>query len=114
MNLDSIGTSNIINIVLGLIVISCFFIMHFVEMASFGSRVAGRVTNRVALGTTLQLTIMTLSRFFLVPFLPVLGWLVESGILIEDYLFLVIVSYILAFLASIMILFKLNTFPYFF
>jgi hypothetical protein len=101
-------------IILGLIAVFSFFIMHFIEMASFGSRVAGRVTNRVALGTTLQLSIVTLSRFFLIPFLPVLGYLVESGILIEDYLIIVIATYILTFLMSIIILFKLNAFQYFF
>ena len=110
MNIDFIGTNNFINIILGSIVVSCFFIMHFIEMASFGSRVAGRVLNRVALGTTLQLSIMTISRFFLIPFLPILGWLVEEGILIEDYLIIVIAAYLLSFLVSIVILFKLNLF----
>jgi hypothetical protein len=114
MNIDSIGSSNTINIVIGLIVVSCFFIMHFIEIASFGSRVAGRVTNRVALGTTLQVSIMTLSRFFLVPFLPFLAFLVESGIIIEDYLVLVIASYLLSFVVSIIILFKLDLFQIFF
>ena len=114
MNLDVIGSTNIINIVLGLIVVSCYFVMHFIEMASFGSRVAGRVSNRVALGTTLQLSINTLSRFLLVPFLPVLAFLVESGIHIEDYLILVIASFLLSFFAAILILLRLNTFQCFF
>lgn len=88
--------------------------MHFIDMASFGSRVAGRVTNRVAVGTTLQLSIMTLSKFFLVPFLPLLGYLVESGIQIKNYLILVIACYLLTFLVSIFILLKINTFQFFF
>jgi hypothetical protein len=114
MNLDVIGSTNTINIVLGLIIVSCYFGMHFVDMASFGSRVAGRVLKRTGLGTTLQLSIMTLSKFALVPFLPVLGFLVESGIRIEDYLILVIISFMLSFLVSIVILLKLNLFQYFF
>jgi len=114
MNIDSIGTSNTINILIGLIIVFCFIVMHFIEIASFGSRVAGRVINRVALGTTLQVSIMTLSRFFLVPFLPLLAFLVESGIIIEDYLVLVIASYLMSFVASIIILFKLDFFQSFF
>lgn len=88
--------------------------MHFIEMASFGSRVAGRVINRVALGTTLQLSIVTLSRFFLIPFLPVLGYLVESGIIIHNYLIIVILTYSLSLLMSIIVLLKLNLFQSFF
>jgi hypothetical protein len=88
--------------------------MHFVEMASFGSRVAGRVINRVALGTTLQLSIVTLSRFFLIPFLPVLGYLVESGIIIRDYFIIVIFTYCLCLIVSIFVLLKLNLFQTFF
>jgi len=114
MNLDAIGSTNMINIVLGLIIVSCYFGMHFIDMASFGSRVAGRVLKRTGLGTTLQLSIMTLSKFALVPFLPVLGFLVESGIRMEDYLILVIISFMLSFLVSIIILLKLNSFQYFF
>lgn len=112
--LDSIGTTNFINIILGLIVVGSFFSMHFIEMASFGSRVAGRVKNRVALGTTLQLSIFTISRFFLIPFLPILAYLVETGIMIGDYIVVVIASYLLCLLVSILIILKLNLFQYFF
>ena len=66
------------------VVISSFFLMNFIEMASFGSRVAGRVLKRVALGTTLQHSIFTASRIFLVIFLPALGYIVESGINLLD------------------------------
>jgi hypothetical protein len=114
MNVDVIGSTSTINIILGIIIISCYFGMHFIDMASFGSRVAGRVIKRTGLGTTLQLSIMTLSKFALVPFLPVLGYLVESGINIEDYLIVVIISFMLTFLVSIFVLLKLNSFQYFF
>ena len=114
MNIDVIGSTSIINIVLGFIIVSSYFSMHFVDMASFGSRVAGRLANKTGLGTTLQLSIMTLSKFALIPFLPVLGFLVESGIRIEDYLIIVIISFMLSFIMSIIILFKLNLFQYFF
>jgi hypothetical protein len=101
-------------IILGLTAIFSFFIMHFIEMASFGSRVAGRVSNRAALGTTLQLSIVTISRFFLIPFLPVLGYLVESGILIEHYFIILISTYTLCLFMSILILLRLSIFQSFF
>ena len=91
-----------------------YFAMQSVELASFGSRVAGRVARRVALGTTLQQTIYTTSRFCLIPFLPTLGYLVESGILINDYFILVISAFILTFFMSIVVLVRLDTLQYFF
>jgi hypothetical protein len=90
------------------IVISSFVIMHTIEIASFGSRVAGRITNRVALGTTLAQTIYTTSRFLLIIFLPVLGFIVESGVNINTYLSIVLVTYIFTFVISVIIIFKLN------
>jgi len=114
MNIEHIGSTNIVNITLGLIVVISFFLLHFAEMASFGSRIAGKVTKRVALGTTLQLSIVTMSRFFLIPFLPVLAYLVESGIIMVDYLVLLIFSFFLTFISSAFILFKLNIFQLFF
>ena len=88
--------------------------MHGVEIASFGTRVAGRVSNRVALGTTLQLTIYTTSRFLLIPFLPTLGYLVESGISIHDYSLMILTAFILSFIVSITIIIKLNILQKFF
>ena len=96
------------------VVISSFFLMNFIEMASFGSRVAGRVLKRVALGTTLQHSIFTASRIFLVIFLPALGYIVESGINLQNYLIIVIVSFSLSFISSIYLLIKLNIFQIFF
>jgi hypothetical protein len=101
-------------IFLCLIVIFSFVLMHVIEMISFGSRVAGRVTRRVALGTTLQQTIYTTSRFLLIPFLPTLGYLVESGIMINDYLILVISAFILTFFMSIFVIVGLNKLQHFF
>ena len=47
--------------------------MHAIQIHAFGSRVAGRITKRVALGTTLTETISKLTGFFLVLFLPALA-----------------------------------------
>ena len=97
-----------------IIVIVSYVLLHTFEIASFGARVAGRLTNRTALGTTLSQTIHTLSRFLLIIFLPVLGYIVESGITIKDYLILVLVAYTLAFIISIIMLFKLNSLQHFY
>lgn len=95
-------------ILFAIIVIACYVLWHALEIASFGTRVAGRLTNRTALGTTLSQTIHTLSRFLLIFFLPALAFIVESGISIDDYLILVLVAYSLTFIVSIIMLIKLN------
>jgi hypothetical protein len=94
--------------ILIIIVITTFVLMHAIEIAAFGARIAGRITNRVALGTTLTQTISTASRFLLIMFLPALAYLVESGISITKYLVLVIMAYILTFLVSIAIVYRVN------
>ena len=101
-------------ILLTIIVIVCYVLCHTLEIASFGTRVAGRLTNRTALGTTLSQTIHTLSRFLLIFFLPTLGYIVESGITINDYLILVLVAYTLVFIVSIIMLIKLNSLQHFY
>jgi len=97
-----------------IIVIVSYVLLHTFEIVSFGARVAGRITNRAALGTTLSQTIHTLSRFLLIIFLPALGYIVESGITINDYLILVLVAYILTFIVSIIVLIKLNSLQQFY
>ena len=97
-----------------IIVIVSYVLLHTFEIASFGARVAGRLTNRTALGTTLSQTIHTLSRVLLIIFLPTLGYIVESGITINDYLTLVLVAYIITFIVSIIMLIKLNSLQQFY
>ena len=95
-------------ILLTIIVIVCYVLCHTLEIASFGARVAGRITNRTALGTTLYQTVRTTSDFLLIIFLPALGYIVESGITINDYLILVLAAYTLTFMVSIIMLTRLN------
>ena len=101
-------------ILLTIIVIVSYVLWHSIGIASFGARVAGRLTNRTALGTTLSQTVYTTSDFFLILFLPALGYIVESGITINDYLILVLVAYTLAFIVSIIMLIKLNSLQQFY
>jgi hypothetical protein len=96
------------------IVISSYFLMQLIEMASFGSRVAGKMSNSLALGTTMQLSVYTASRFLLVPFLPLIGYLIESGLSKEHYLLMVIISIFSTLLASLFVLNRLNFFQLFF
>lgn len=97
-----------------IIVIASFSLMHAFEISSFGSRVAGKVVGSVALGTTLQQTVYTTSRFLLVPFLPILGYLVESGISINLYIQIVIISFIFSFLIALSVIFNLNNLQHFY
>lgn len=92
-----------------IIVITTYTLFQVIEISSFGARVAGRVSDRRALGTTLAQTIYTASRFLLILFLPSLGYIVESGIDIHDYLILVILAFILTLTASIIIIIRLNS-----
>ena len=102
------------NTLLILIVIFGYVLLQAIEMASIGSRVAGRLAGRLALGTTLQQSIYTASRFLLVIFLPALAFLVESGIQLDDYVIIVIISLMMAFLMALLILIKLNFIQHYF
>jgi len=97
-----------------IIVITSYVLMHAIEISSFGARVAGRISNRTALGTTLAQTIFTTSRFLLIIFLPSLGYIVESGIDINYYLIIVILTFILTFIVSIVMTIKLNSIQHFY
>ena len=101
-------------ILLIIVVIFCYVVWHSLEIASFGSRVAGRLTNRTALGTTLSQTVYMTADFFVICFLPALGYIVESGITIHDYLTLVLIAYSLTFIMSIIMLIKLNGLQHFY
>ena len=97
-----------------IIVVVSYVLFQSFEIVSFGARVAGRITNRTALGTTLSHTIHTLSRFLLIIFLPTLAYIVESGITINDYLILVLAAYTLTFMVSIIMLTRLNGLQHFY
>ena len=101
-------------ILLTTVVIFSYTVWHALEIASFGTRVAGRLTNRTALGTSLSQTVYTAADFFVIFFLPALGYIVESGITINDYLTLVLVAYSLTFIISIIMLIKLNSLQHFY
>jgi len=97
-----------------IIIVISYILLQAIETIAFGSRVAGRVVARHALGTTLQQSLFTGSRLFLVFLLPALAYLVEKKIDIELYTGLVITSLFLSFLIACFVLFKLNSFQKFF
>jgi len=101
-------------ILLTIIVITSYVILQTLEISSFSARVAGRISHRAALGTTISQTVYTLSRFAILLFLPSLAYLVESGITIYDYIALVIVAYSFALIVSAIMLIKLNSLQQFF
>jgi hypothetical protein len=93
-----------------IIVIVSYILLQTIEAISFSSRVAGKVASRHALGTTLQHSIFTISRLFLVFLLPTLAFLVENRISIELYITIVIISLLATSLVSYLVLFNLNYF----
>jgi len=84
--------------------------MQFIETVSFGSRLAGKLVNRLSLGTTLQHSIYVTSRVFLPPLLLSLSFLIESGFNIKFFLITSVVLVSSAFLASLLVLTKFNFF----
>ena len=93
-----------------LIALFCYAFMQFIETASFGSRVAGKLVNRLSLGTTLQHSIFTVSRLFLPPLLLSLSFLIESNLSIQLFLLIAIVLTIAAFFTSLLVLINFNYF----
>ena len=91
-----------------IIAIISYVLMHIIETASFGARAAGRLINRPALGTTIHHSLFTGSRFFLVLLLPILGYLIESGISVDSYSNIIVLSLLLTFICSLIVLFRFN------
>ena len=82
----------------------------FIESVSFGSRVAGKLANRLSLGTTLQHSIFTVSRLFLPPLLLSLSFLIESDLGIQLFLLTAAILTTSAFLASLLVLINFNSY----
>ena len=84
--------------------------MQFIETMSFGSRLAGKLSNRLSLGTTLQHSIYITSRLFLVPLLLAISLLIESNLSIQSFLLGSAVLTMTAFFASLLVLINFNYF----
>ena len=97
-----------------IIAIISFVLMHFIEIYSFSSRVAGKLTGNTALGTTFHYSMHTGSRFLLIAFLPSLAFLVESEANIENYLLVVLCALFLCFLSCLFVILRLNNAQLFF
>jgi len=97
-------------IYLFIIAIVSYVLMQFIETASFASRVAGKLTGKLALGTTLQHSIFTMSRLFLPPLLLAISYMIESELSIQLFLLIALSLVVSAFLSSLLVLFNLNFF----
>jgi len=93
-----------------LIALFCYTFMQFIETVSFGSRVAGKLTNRFALGTTLQHSIFIISRLFLPPLLLSLSFMIESNLDIQLFFVASAFLTITAFFSSLVVFFNFNYF----
>jgi hypothetical protein len=94
-----------------LIALFCYTSMQVIESVSFASRLAGKLTNRLSLGTTLQTTIFVTSRLFLPPLLLSLSFLIESkNISLQLFLLTSAILLITAFFFSLVVLINLNYF----
>jgi hypothetical protein len=97
-------------IIFFLIALLCYVFMQFIEAVSFGSRVAGRLVNRLSLGTTLQHSFVIVSRLFLPPLLLSISFLIESNLSIQLFLLGAVVLTITAFVTSLLVLINFNYF----
>jgi hypothetical protein len=93
-----------------IIALLCYAAMQFIETVSFGSRVAGKLVNRLSLGTTLQYSIFVTSRLFLPPLLLSLSFLIESNLSIQLFLLAATILTISAFFSSLLVLINFNYF----
>ena len=93
-----------------LVALFCYTFMQFIETVSFGARVAGKLANRLSLGTTLQHSIFVTSRLFLPPLLLSLSFLIESNLSIQLFLLAATILTISAFFASLLVLINFNYF----
>jgi len=92
------------------IVLTCYVLMQSIETISFSSRIAGKLTGRLALGTTIQTSIYTMSRVFLPPLLLTLSYMIETNLSLQMFLLVAISLVFTSFFTSIFIIFRLNFF----
>jgi len=100
--------------ILIIIAVLSFTIMMMIETAAFAARAAGRLIGKPALGTTIHHSLFTASRFLLISFLPILGFLVESNISYEKYFLTAVLCLSSSFLGSFIIIIYLNKVQNFF
>ena len=97
-------------IYLFIVAMTSYVLMQFIETVSFSSRVAGKLTGKLALGTTLQHSIFTMSRLFLPPLLLAISYMIESELSIQLFLLMALTLVVSAFFSSLLVLFNLNFF----
>ena len=90
-----------------------YFVMQSIELSAFGSRAAGRLSGNLALGTTVHHTIYVASRSLLIPLLPMLAYLVDTGISLHNYILMAMTALFTTFLISIFMLVRFNFFQRF-
>jgi len=97
-------------IYLFIVAIVSYVLMQFIETASFGSRVAGKLTKKLALGTTLQHSVFTMSRLLLPPLVLAISYMIESELSIQSFLLMALALVFSAFVSSLLVLFNINFF----
>lgn len=99
-----------IDISIAILALICYTSMEFIATAAFGSRTAGKLTNNLSLGTTLEQTIFMISRLFMPPLLLSLSFLIESGLRIQTFLLAAIILTTSAFFICLLVLVFFNFF----
>ena len=89
--------------IITLTAIFSFVLMHFIELFSFSSRAAGKLSNNTALGTTFHYSMHTASRFLLILFLPSVAFKIETMASFENYLHIPLTAIFLCFILNLFV-----------
>jgi len=93
-----------------IICIILYISMQFVESISFSAKIAGKLTDNLSSGVTIQHTIYQTSRIFLPFLLLFLSFLIETGLSLINFLLLAFLSTFFAFTLSFISLRLVNNF----
>lgn len=84
-----------------------FGLIHLIEFSSYLSRVAGLKVGYPMLGYSFQQMFFVGTRFLFIALMPLIGFLVDSRISVNDYIFMLFLSILFATLAyALVFLFK--------
>lgn len=89
-------------IIISTVIIICFSIIHFLEVNSFIARYAGIAQNNKAFGFLLNRAVLMLTRFFTMMLMPLLGLMVDLRPKLEDFLIMIHLCLLGAFLFSLL------------
>lgn len=84
-------------------IILLFGVIHFLEYASFLTRIAGIETGSKVTSYTLQQSVFVITRFFFVAMMPLIGFIVDKKVSHVSYLMMISSSLLVATLSYVLV-----------